>query len=184
MPRKNLIPLLFFRPLRLCIPSEQMRSARIALLKVTHAPYIASIWLYEGLARHMHGKIVGWRYIPRGHKGTRIGSLKGRPDPSQAPGGRKGMKMPIPRTPTTPMNAAGRPSSFCSMHIDTVLGGLQDTLDAMAQKVEQLGKRIDKSTVSREDLVATLTTTEERFEKLRNILEANEKKIDQLLAKS
>ena len=46
---ENLIPLLLFRPLRLCLPSEQVRSARIVLLKITHIPYIASIWVYEEL---------------------------------------------------------------------------------------------------------------------------------------
>ena len=46
---KNLIPLLLFRPLRICVPSGKMRSARIVLLKITHFPYIGAIWLYEEL---------------------------------------------------------------------------------------------------------------------------------------
>lgn len=46
---QNLIPLFLFRPLRLCLPSGQVRSARIVLLKITHVPYIASIWVYEEL---------------------------------------------------------------------------------------------------------------------------------------
>ena len=35
------------RPLRLVLPSERLRSARIILLKATHAPFVAAIWLYE-----------------------------------------------------------------------------------------------------------------------------------------
>lgn len=46
---QNLIPLILLRPLRLCLPSETIRSARIVLLKITHSPYIAGIWIYEEL---------------------------------------------------------------------------------------------------------------------------------------
>ena len=38
------------RPLRLVLPSERVRSARIVLLKATHAPFIAAIWAYEHFA--------------------------------------------------------------------------------------------------------------------------------------
>ncbi|KAI9668036.1 MAG: hypothetical protein M1821_000856 [Bathelium mastoideum] len=42
----NLVALAF-RPLRLCVPSEQLRRARIVLLKVTHFPFVAAITAYE-----------------------------------------------------------------------------------------------------------------------------------------
>ncbi|ORY09678.1 hypothetical protein BCR34DRAFT_486901 [Clohesyomyces aquaticus] len=42
----NLIPLAL-RPLRLVLPSERLRSARIVLLKATHLPYVGAIWAYE-----------------------------------------------------------------------------------------------------------------------------------------
>ena len=38
------------RPLRIVLPSERVRSARIVLLKATHAPFIAAIWAYEHFA--------------------------------------------------------------------------------------------------------------------------------------
>ena len=44
---QNLLPLILLRPLRLCIPAEQLRTARIMLLKVTHSPWVTAIWLYE-----------------------------------------------------------------------------------------------------------------------------------------
>lgn len=47
MPPLNLIPLLFLRPLRLVLPSEDARAIRIVVLKATHAPFVAVIWLYE-----------------------------------------------------------------------------------------------------------------------------------------
>jgi hypothetical protein len=46
---QNLIPLLL-RPLRLLASSENVRSARIVLLKATHLPFVAAIWAYEHFA--------------------------------------------------------------------------------------------------------------------------------------
>ncbi|KAF2102898.1 hypothetical protein NA57DRAFT_31865, partial [Rhizodiscina lignyota] len=51
-PPLNLIPL-FFRPLRLFVSSEQLRSARIVLLRVTHFPYVVSIWMYEAGSEYL-----------------------------------------------------------------------------------------------------------------------------------
>jgi hypothetical protein len=48
-PPLNLLPLLLIRPLRLCIPADQLRGIRIALLKITHTPIVAGILLYEGI---------------------------------------------------------------------------------------------------------------------------------------
>ncbi len=53
--RQNLIPLLIFRPLRLFIPPDRLRSARIVLLKATHFPFVGAIWLYEGAHRYFLG---------------------------------------------------------------------------------------------------------------------------------
>lgn len=47
--RQNLIPLCI-RPFRLFLPSEQLRGARIVLLKATHLPFVLAIWAYEQLA--------------------------------------------------------------------------------------------------------------------------------------
>jgi hypothetical protein len=47
---QNLIPL-FLRPLRLFLPSERLRSARIVLLKATHLPWVGAIWAYERAVR-------------------------------------------------------------------------------------------------------------------------------------
>lgn len=47
LPPLNLIPLLFLRPLRLVLPSEDVRRIRILVLKATHAPFVALIWIYE-----------------------------------------------------------------------------------------------------------------------------------------
>lgn len=47
MPPLNLIPLIFLRPLRLILPSQDARAIRIVVLKSTHAPFVAVIWVYE-----------------------------------------------------------------------------------------------------------------------------------------
>jgi hypothetical protein len=54
-PPLNLIPLLFLRPLRLFLTASTIRSARIVLLKATHSPIVAAIWLYEKLHFKIHG---------------------------------------------------------------------------------------------------------------------------------
>lgn len=57
MPPLNLIAL-FFRPLRLFIPTETIRTIRILVLKVTHLPFVAIIWAYESsrqlVSRRVH----------------------------------------------------------------------------------------------------------------------------------
>lgn len=47
MPPLNLFPLILLRPLRLVLPSEDVRRIRIAVLKATHVPFLALIWAYE-----------------------------------------------------------------------------------------------------------------------------------------
>ncbi|KAL9014118.1 MAG: hypothetical protein Q9173_001209 [Seirophora scorigena] len=59
-PPLNLIPLLLFRPLRLCVPSEQLRSGRIMFLRATHIPYVAAIWMYESASRCWNAKKDQW----------------------------------------------------------------------------------------------------------------------------
>ncbi|KAK1914535.1 hypothetical protein P3342_010524 [Pyrenophora teres f. teres] len=49
LPPLNLIPLVI-RPLRLILPSERLRGARIVLLKATHLPFVFAIWAFEQLA--------------------------------------------------------------------------------------------------------------------------------------
>ncbi|KAI4165596.1 MAG: hypothetical protein LQ342_001009 [Letrouitia transgressa] len=57
---ENLIPLTLFRPLRLFVNSEQLRSARIILLKATHLPYVGAIWAYERTSRFWNEKKEDW----------------------------------------------------------------------------------------------------------------------------
>ncbi|KAI4129485.1 MAG: hypothetical protein LQ338_002202 [Usnochroma carphineum] len=66
-PPLNLLPLILFRPLRLCIPSEQLRNARIMLLRATHFPYVATIWIYENASQYWNERRDQWPH----HMGSR-----------------------------------------------------------------------------------------------------------------
>jgi hypothetical protein len=52
-PPLNLIPLVLIRPLRLCLPASHLRRTRILVLKITHAPIVGCIWLFE----RMHKRV-------------------------------------------------------------------------------------------------------------------------------
>jgi hypothetical protein len=61
----NLIPLLFLRPLRLFLSSEDNRRIRIIVLKATHFPFVALIWAFEGSQRLLsHPKRASSTRIP------------------------------------------------------------------------------------------------------------------------
>ncbi|KAK4940826.1 hypothetical protein LTR10_019098 [Elasticomyces elasticus] len=51
MPPLNLFPLILLRPLRLVLPSDDVRRIRIAVLKATHTPFLALIWAFEKSTR-------------------------------------------------------------------------------------------------------------------------------------
>lgn len=55
IPPTNLIPLLLVRPLRLFLPSDQVRQIRVLLLRAVSIPFVAVIWLYEGSRRLWYG---------------------------------------------------------------------------------------------------------------------------------
>ncbi|KAI9679476.1 MAG: hypothetical protein M1817_005498 [Caeruleum heppii] len=59
---KNLLPLILLKPLRLLIPSDRMRTARITLLKATHFPFVAAIWAYEQGYGRLARRVRSLRY--------------------------------------------------------------------------------------------------------------------------
>ncbi|KAF2838889.1 hypothetical protein M501DRAFT_1011617 [Patellaria atrata CBS 101060] len=58
LPPLNLIAL-FFRPLRLVFSRDKLRSARIVMMKITHFPFVAAIWLFENTAEYIALKRTG-----------------------------------------------------------------------------------------------------------------------------
>ena len=129
---QKLLPLLLFRPLRLCVPSEQMRSARIVLLKITHAPYIAAIWLYEEL----HTLSSHWQYS--NSRQQRVRSAK------------RGVhtSMPMPRSKFRSKSDMSMPKTPTSAKRPTALGPsdheLASTLKAMNERLAIMERKIDQ----------------------------------------
>ncbi|KAI9858043.1 MAG: hypothetical protein M1824_004510 [Vezdaea acicularis] len=58
-PPLNLLPLVFLRPLRLFVPAEKLRHARIVLLKVTHCGYLGAIMAFETVSNRLAPKSDG-----------------------------------------------------------------------------------------------------------------------------
>ncbi|KAH6659412.1 hypothetical protein BKA67DRAFT_652642 [Truncatella angustata] len=75
-PPFNLVALVIFRPLRLFLPSNHVRQARIVLLKTTHLPIVGAIQLYELFASKVSSK-DGFDTF----RGPRLGSFKRNPAP-------------------------------------------------------------------------------------------------------
>lgn len=76
-PPLNLIPLILIRPLRLFVSSESLRSIRILLLKATHSPFIAMIWVYEALEERIYGN--DHTFAPMGPQVTNTKKVFSRP---------------------------------------------------------------------------------------------------------
>lgn len=55
-----------------------MRSARIVLLKATHAPFLALILVYERLSGHWHSETDRWRSGASGSQALGLPRRKGR----------------------------------------------------------------------------------------------------------
>ena len=132
---QNLLPLLLLRPLRLCLPSEQIRSARIVLLKITHAPYIAAIWMYEELYA-LSGR---WQYpksSPHRTRSAKRGIHTYIPTPQ--PKLRRRSEVSIPKTPSS----AKRPGALGPMdhELASMLKAMNERLANLEQKIDQLGR--------------------------------------------
>lgn len=52
---QNLVALILMRPLRLCISSDGLRRERVLLLKITHMPIVAIIWVWEAFHTRIYG---------------------------------------------------------------------------------------------------------------------------------
>ncbi|KAI4172097.1 MAG: hypothetical protein LQ343_003844 [Gyalolechia ehrenbergii] len=75
--------------------SEQLRDARIMLLRATHIPYVAAIWVYERARRHWNEKKDDWlhgsgtqkrsmltNHISFSHRATKYPAIRNRSEAS------------------------------------------------------------------------------------------------------
>ncbi|KXJ95284.1 ion transporter [Microdochium bolleyi] len=102
-PPFNLVALVIFRPLRLLMRSDDIRQARIVLLKVTHAPIVGAIHLYEYITVKL-GNGEGFENF----RGPRAKTLRGKafrqPDSRPQSGHRPQLPSARPTTSGAPIN--------------------------------------------------------------------------------
>lgn len=110
-----------------------MRTARIVLLKITHAPYIAAIWVYEELyalsSRWQHSK------SPPKHMHFTKGGRHPQA-PTSRPNPRTKSEVSMPKTPSS----AKRPSALADHDLAATLQAINERLATMERKIDQLSK--------------------------------------------
>ena len=112
-----------------------MRSARIVLLKITHAPYIAAIWVYEKL----YALRSRWQYAksPQQHMQSANRGMHAHV-PTPRPNLRSKSEVAMPKTPTS----AKRPSGLGLTDHDLAitLKAINERLANMERKIDQLSR--------------------------------------------
>ncbi|KAF2020057.1 hypothetical protein BU24DRAFT_419647 [Aaosphaeria arxii CBS 175.79] len=147
LPPLNLIPLLL-RPLRLVLPSERLRSARILLLKVSHLPFIAAIWVYEQLIERTRkrgtvsikgpetlSRARGSLLLPANTRHANMGIHELSPGNSGSGGGRPGRSSSDNR----PQTRTGR--SATESHLEALVLQLVEEVKQLTTVVSQLQER-------------------------------------------
>ncbi|KAK5224813.1 hypothetical protein LTR72_004594 [Exophiala xenobiotica] len=134
LPPLNLFPLILLRPLRLVLPSEDVRRIRIAMLKATHVPFLALIWAYEKSRRivsRSHPTMSKAPHLTSRPLSAGHFSLGGGPDFVKSPMNRRTLQEP---TPTTTPDMTGSTMKSAS--------GSADNADLMAL-VQKLSAQVD-----------------------------------------
>ncbi|KAF2083737.1 hypothetical protein K490DRAFT_69529 [Saccharata proteae CBS 121410] len=141
LPPLNLIPLLFLRPLRLFFSADQLRSSRVVLLKITHAPHVALIWAYE------RGYERVWRRHPAG-RSWKLQSMGGPATPRSPFPAKRNVKPAVnsPRALAAAAEGAGRSTTGHgaprSQEMEIVLR-LSSQVDELTSVIARLQQRQD-----------------------------------------
>ncbi|KAF6229053.1 hypothetical protein HO133_007167 [Letharia lupina] len=112
-----------------------IRSARIVLLKITHAPYIAAIWVYEEL----YALRSRWQYSKSSQQRMRSAKRGIHTHmPTPRPDLMSRSEVSIPKTPTS----AKRPSALGLTDHDlaATLKTINERLATMERKIDQLSR--------------------------------------------
>ncbi|MCJ1466686.1 hypothetical protein MMC07_005306 [Pseudocyphellaria aurata] len=121
------------------MPGEQLRRARIALLKATHFPYIAAIWAYEGTKQYLSSTRKGWQHTLREQKRPVVGShLDIR---------RRATRYPALRTRSEASLLAKTPRSEVPFYGAGDLDALMEikkTIEQLSRQVEDFSHRVVK----------------------------------------
>lgn len=137
---QNLIPLILFRPLRIFISASKLRSGRIALLKVTHLPYIAAIWAYESAAWYLSSRGDSCQNTSAAQRYSLIGSpveTMHTPCQDQMKGSKADAASPGKKT----LLEAGSTEASAA----EIMGELQRSIAQLRVQLDELSRRIATS---------------------------------------
>ena len=112
-----------------------MRSARIVFLKITHAPYIAAIRVYEEL----YALRSRWQYFKSPQQGIKSAKRSIHTHmPNSRPDLRSRSELSIPKTPTS----AKRPHALAPADNDltATLKAIHERLATIERKIDQLDR--------------------------------------------
>ena len=110
-----------------------MRPAHIVLLKITHAPYIAAIWVYEELFVLSSKLQVSKK--PQQHMQYADRDIHTHA-PAPRPGPRRKSVAVMPKTPSS----AKRPRTLTDNDLAALLNATNERLARMEEKIDQLSK--------------------------------------------
>ena len=156
-PPFNLLPLFFIRPLRLFVSNKNIRRIRIIVLKATHSPMMAAIWVYE----YLHDRIYGAHHMfmtvpPRGNTYSKK---------AQRPaiiGWTTAMSVShdLPKTPR-PDSSEMRPEPGKS-GVNMVKGWMESAVKGGKQEQEELEKKVDDLSTKIEELTALIMASTQK----------------------
>ena len=139
-----MIPLVLLRPLRLCVASEQLRSARIILLRATHIPYIAAIWVYESFSQYWLARRDRWLHETglqkRSVLATRI-SFSHRVTKYPAMRNRSEASLLAKRPGSEGCTGSGR-----DLDVVAEVNRVMEKLGTQAEMIEKLSRQVEKLT--------------------------------------
>ena len=126
------------------MPAEQLRGARIMLLKITHLPYVAAIWLFEGTRGRLvqngnkrHPKRNGWQSVLQRQNLAKLGNESGFSHLTATPPASKNIFEELHGPPRMPdgVTPSGRNGDQ----------KMKQAIDKLSAQIEELTKQLSKT---------------------------------------
>ncbi|KAJ9669477.1 hypothetical protein H2201_000344 [Coniosporium apollinis] len=141
----NLIPLLL-RPLRLLLPSEKIRSARIMLLKATHLPHVGAIWIYENGRQYLAERHIARDSVVSSMGGPQSATTKGAMKRTKLRASLKAPRLLVPATLVQASLDGGSPTGGSPLHRRRVTGESYESNEDLRSLVIRLSSQVSELT--------------------------------------
>ncbi|KAJ9644571.1 hypothetical protein H2199_003534 [Coniosporium tulheliwenetii] len=141
----NLIPLLL-RPLRLLLPSEKIRSARIMLLKATHLPHVGAIWIYENGRQYLAERHIARDSVVSSMGGPQSATTKGAMKRTTLRASLKAPRLLVPATLVQASLDGGSPTGGSPLHRRRVTGESYESNEDLRSLVIRLSSQVSELT--------------------------------------